>query len=72
MGVVSDPFGEQEIPVTALANGIVIGRTNLPLVNEGDGLFHMARFEAADEVASEVEAFQAGQGGPPPSDPGLG
>lgn len=72
LGVVSDPFGEQEIPVTALANGIVIGRTNLPLVNEGDGLFHMARFEAADEVASEVEAFQAGQGGPPPSDPGLG
>ncbi|MFP4560430.1 MAG: succinylglutamate desuccinylase/aspartoacylase family protein [Thiohalorhabdus sp.] len=59
LGVVSDPFGEQEETVKALGEGIVVGRTNLPLVNEGDGLFHIARFKAADEVAAELEAFQS-------------
>ncbi|KPV39085.1 succinylglutamate desuccinylase [Thiohalorhabdus denitrificans] len=59
LGVVSDPFGEQEEAVKALGEGIVVGRTNLPLVNEGDGLFHIARFKAADEVAAELEAFQS-------------
>ena len=62
LGVVSDPFGEQEVAVRAHAGGIVVGRTQLPLVNEGDGLFHIARFEAAHEVAAQLEAFQAEQG----------
>ncbi|HKJ88414.1 MAG TPA: succinylglutamate desuccinylase/aspartoacylase family protein, partial [Gammaproteobacteria bacterium] len=63
LGVVSDPFGEQEVGVTALGDGIVVGRTHLPLVNEGDGLFHVARFEAAHEVAAELEAFQSEEEG---------
>ena len=57
--VVADPFGESEVPVQAHAGGIVVGRSNLPLANEGDGLFHIARFEAADEVAAQVEALQS-------------
>ncbi len=67
LGVVSDPFGEQEVAVRAHSGGIVVGRTQLPLVNEGDGLFHIARFEAAHEVAAQLEAFQAGQGEPQPT-----
>ncbi|MDU8909683.1 succinylglutamate desuccinylase/aspartoacylase family protein [Aestuariicoccus sp. MJ-SS9] len=42
LGMVSDPFGEQEAEVRAETTGIVIGRTNLPIVNEGDALFHIA------------------------------
>jgi hypothetical protein len=59
LGTVADPFGETEVPVQAHVGGIVVGRTNLPLANEGDGLFHIARFEAADEVAAQVEALQS-------------
>ena len=59
LGVVADPFGEHEERVEASASGLVIGRTNLPLVNEGEALFHIARFEKPDSVAEAVEAFQA-------------
>lgn len=57
LGMVTDPFGEREIQVTAPCSGIIIGRTNLPLVNEGDALFHIARFEDVHDVASRVEEF---------------
>jgi len=59
IGVIADPFGQQELEVRAHAAGIIIGRTNLPLVNEGEGLFHVARFESAKLAGDTVEAFQA-------------
>jgi predicted deacylase len=63
LGVISDPsdlFDPTEYPVTAQYSGLVIGRTNIPLVNEGDALFHVARFEDIKEAAASVEIFQAG------------
>lgn len=44
LGWVADPFGEAEKEVIAKFDGIVIGKTNLPLVHEGEALFHIARF----------------------------
>ncbi len=58
LGVVADPFGETEENVTTPFSGIVIGRTNLPLVNEGDALYHIARFEDIQEVEAKVDEFQ--------------
>jgi len=58
LGVVADPFGETETNITATFNGIVIGRTNLPLVNEGDALYHIARFEDIHEIEAKVDDFQ--------------
>lgn len=43
IGEISDPLGDKSWPVIAADNGIVIGRTNLPVVNRGDALFHIAR-----------------------------
>ena len=57
LGVVADPFGLSEENITASFSGIVIGRTNLPLVNEGDALFHIARFEHVHEAANTVDEF---------------
>jgi predicted deacylase len=57
LGVVADPFGEREIQVTAPFSGIVIGRSNLPLVNEGDALYHIARFGDIQEVEASVDEF---------------
>lgn len=42
VGIIADPLGTREIDVVAEHPGIVIGRTNLPLVYEGDALFHIA------------------------------
>lgn len=58
LGLVSDPFGASETEVQAPTGGVVIGRSTLPLVHEGEALFHVARFEDVREVAEHVEAFQ--------------
>ena len=58
LGVVADPSGETETNITSTYNGIVIGRTNLPLVNEGDALYHIARFEDIHEIEAKVDNFQ--------------
>ena len=58
LGIISDPFGEIEYEVKAGYEGIVIGRNNLPLVNEGDALFHLARFRAVADVAETIDEFQ--------------
>lgn len=58
MGIISDPFGDKEEEIRASANGIIIGRTNIPLVNEGEALFHIARFRSTDEIAGQVEETQ--------------
>ena len=58
LGVISDPFGEVEYEVRAVFESIIIGRNNLPLVNEGDALFHLARFRAVADVAEKIDEFQ--------------
>jgi predicted deacylase len=58
LGIVSDPFGESEAEVLSTTHGIIIGRTNLPLVNEGEALFHVARFKNADALVDTLEGFQ--------------
>ena len=45
VGVISDPLGKVQVPVVAEDDGIIIGRTNLPIVNRGDALFHVARIK---------------------------
>lgn len=63
LGVISDPsnlFDPTEYPVTAQYSGLVIGCSNIPLVNEGDALFHIARFEDIKDAAASVESFQSG------------
>lgn len=59
LGVLADAFGEREVTVTSPVNGIIIGRINLPLANEGDALFHIGRFEKTSEAAALVEEFQS-------------
>jgi hypothetical protein len=61
LGVVAIPYGDKngETEVIASSSGIIIGRTNVPLVNEGEALFHIARFNRPGEVADSVEAFHS-------------
>lgn len=58
LGVVANPFGYDEVEVTAPYEGVIIGRTHLPLTNEGDALFHIARFSHAGKALERVEEFQ--------------
>lgn len=56
--VISDPLGSQEAAVEARASGIVIGRSNLPVVNRGDALFHVARVPSLADAEETVEALE--------------
>jgi uncharacterized protein len=57
IGVISDPFGELEVPVRTAESGIIIGQSRLPVVNRGDALFHLARAEHLGAAAT-IEAAQ--------------
>jgi predicted deacylase len=58
LGVVADPFGERETNILTSFGGIVIGRTELPLVNEGNALYHIARFEDSKGAEAIVDVFK--------------
>jgi hypothetical protein len=71
LALIADPFGENAIPVRAHQDGIIIGRTNLPLVNAGDALFHIARFNRPSHVASQLEEFHSSTAAEDPVDSAL-
>lgn len=53
---INSPLGELIQSVVSNRTGIVIGKQNIPLVLEGDAMFHVAYFgSAADEVAEHIE-----------------
>ena len=66
LGIIADPLGGRELGVRSGRDGVVIGRTVLPLVNEGDALYHVACFarpgRVADRIGQVLEAIN------PPTD----
>lgn len=59
LGIIGDPYGDTETPVVAGFEGVVIGRLNLPLVHEGDAVFHIGTFDAPAEAAQAVGQMEA-------------
>ncbi len=57
IGLIDDPFAGDEYEVVSSASGIIIGCSEIPLVHEGEALFHIARFEDVKEVAGQVVSF---------------
>ncbi len=56
LGYVVPPVGGGDgTPVVAHLNGIVIGRNNEGLADEGDALFHIAGFENAEGAATQIQ-----------------
>ena len=59
LGSISDPLGDTSEVMAAPFDGIVIGRSNLPLAHEGDALFNIAEFKSATKAEDLVEEFTA-------------
>lgn len=56
---IGNPFGDSLAKVTANKSGIIIGNQNIPLVQEGDAMFHIAYFSENDEsIATTIEEMQ--------------
>jgi len=58
LGYISDPWGEAEQQAQAAFDGIVIGRTNLPIVNPGDALFHIARVRGHQSAERRLNSLE--------------
>ncbi len=58
LGVITDPFGDSETSIHAPFDGVVIGRVNLPLVYEGEAMFHIGRTSRAELVGEHWQAVQ--------------
>lgn len=58
IAMIADPLGTSETPIVAPNDGVVIGKTNLPLVYEGDATFHIAQYgRKVATVEKQVEKF---------------
>lgn len=55
LGVVTDSFAESRVEVRARTDGVVIGCTYLPVVYEGDALFHIVSREGTQVDAKSLD-----------------
>ena len=57
LGLVADAFGENMAPVLAPEDGLIIGHTNNPLVQQGEAVLHLAAMapEGSGPVLPEIE-----------------
>lgn len=54
LGVIYDIFGIEKHFVRSKKDGIIVGITKMPLVNNGDALFHIATFDDVKIVAEHL------------------
>ncbi len=59
LGVIADPFGETEHEILAEEPGIIVGATRLPVINEGDALFHIADLSKPVAAEEKVDTLTA-------------
>lgn len=59
LGAISDPFGDEEVELLPQSAGVIIGRSNLPIVNEGDAIFHIAKVRQKDNPEEIIDTMSA-------------
>jgi predicted deacylase len=55
LAAVADPFGGEEIEILAPFDGIIVGRAVMPIINEGDALFHLARVKSLTQAEDMMD-----------------
>ena len=55
LAAVSDPFGGEEVEILAPFDGIIVGRAVMPIINEGDALFHLARVKSLTQAEDMMD-----------------
>lgn len=58
LGYVSDPLGESETEIRGHKTGIIIGHANLPIVNRGDAVFHIAEPASLKTAQQRIEQLE--------------
>jgi len=58
LAFVGDAGGNGEEPIVSPFDGVIIGRANLPLVYEGEAVFHVGRTRQASLMEQHMDAMQ--------------
>jgi predicted deacylase len=54
---IDNPFEDETNEITALFDGIIIGKSEIPLIQEGDAVFHIAKFRNLGVAEDKIEYF---------------
>lgn len=55
LATIQDPFGKVLDTINSHAKGIIIGKQNIPLAQEGEAMYHIAFFNKPSDVAEHIE-----------------
>lgn len=54
---IDEPLGDDSVEIKSPFNGIIIGKSEIPLVQEGDAIFHIAKFRNLEIADDKIEYF---------------
>ncbi|WP_445356337.1 succinylglutamate desuccinylase/aspartoacylase family protein [Microbulbifer sp. EKSA008] len=58
LATIADPYGQELDQLICNEDGIIIGRQNIPLVQEGEAMYHIAYFREPEGVVENLELLQ--------------
>lgn len=54
---IDEPLGDESVEIKSLFDGIIIGKSEIPLIQEGDAIFHIAKFKNLESAEDKIEYF---------------
>lgn len=54
---IDEPLGDGFAEVIAPFDGVIIGKSQIPLIQEGDAIFHIAKFKNLETAENKIEYF---------------
>ena len=54
---VDEPLYEQSFEIRATFDGVIIGKSEIPLIQEGDAIFHIAKLKNLEVAENKIEYF---------------
>lgn len=54
---IDEPLGDGFTEVLAPFDGVIIGKSQIPLIQEGDAIFHIAKFKNLETAENKIEYF---------------
>ena len=54
---IDDTLDDESYEIRALFDGIIIGKSEIPLIQEGDAIFHIAKFKNLETAEDKIEYF---------------
>jgi uncharacterized protein len=54
---VDEPLGDESFEIKATFDGVIIGKSEIPLIQEGDAIFHIAQLKNLEIAENKMEYF---------------